>query len=40
MGAYVNGRLYNAAAWLIVAAVSALSLLLVATTLFPGIAGR
>ncbi|HEV3469546.1 MAG TPA: Nramp family divalent metal transporter [Pyrinomonadaceae bacterium] len=34
MGAYANGRLYNAAAWLIVAAVSALSAILVATTVF------
>jgi NRAMP (natural resistance-associated macrophage protein)-like metal ion transporter len=34
MGAYANGRFYNAAAWLIVAVVSALSAVLVATTLF------
>jgi NRAMP (natural resistance-associated macrophage protein)-like metal ion transporter len=34
MGAYANGRLYNLAAWLIVAVVSALSLVLVVTTLF------
>ena len=34
MGAYANGPLYNAAAWLIVALVSALSATLVATTLF------
>jgi len=40
MGAYANGRLYNTAAWLIVLVVSALSLLLVLTTLFPGIAGQ
>ena len=32
MGAYANGRLYNAAAWLIVAVVSALSAVLVVKT--------
>ncbi|HEX8921786.1 MAG TPA: divalent metal cation transporter, partial [Pyrinomonadaceae bacterium] len=37
MGAYVNGPLYNVAAWLIAMIVSALSLLLIAETLFPGI---
>jgi NRAMP (natural resistance-associated macrophage protein)-like metal ion transporter len=39
LGAYANGRLYNLVAWLIVAAVSALSVTLVAATLFPGLAG-
>jgi NRAMP (natural resistance-associated macrophage protein)-like metal ion transporter len=34
MGAYANGPLYNAAAWLIVALVSALSAALVVTTAF------
>jgi Mn2+/Fe2+ NRAMP family transporter len=34
MGAYANGRVYNAAAWLFVAVVSALSLSLVVSTLF------
>lgn len=34
MGAYVNGRVYNAVAWLTVFVVSALSLLLVVITLF------
>ncbi len=34
MGAYVNGRVYNAVAWLTVIIVSALSLLLVVVTLF------
>jgi NRAMP (natural resistance-associated macrophage protein)-like metal ion transporter len=36
MGAYANVRLYNAAAWLIVAVVSALSAVLVVTTVFGG----
>ena len=36
MGAYANGRLYNAAAWLIVVVVSALSATLVVTTVFSG----
>ena len=36
MGAYANGRVYNAAAWLIVATVSALSVTLIALTIFGG----
>jgi NRAMP (natural resistance-associated macrophage protein)-like metal ion transporter len=37
MGAHANGRVYNAASWLTVAVVSALSLLFIATRLFPGL---
>jgi NRAMP (natural resistance-associated macrophage protein)-like metal ion transporter len=37
MGAYVNGPLYNVAAWLIAMIVSVLSLLLIVATLFPAI---
>lgn len=37
MGIHVNGALYNAVAWLIAIIVSALSLLLIAATLFPGL---
>jgi NRAMP (natural resistance-associated macrophage protein)-like metal ion transporter len=37
MGAYVNGRLYNVAAWLTVIVVSALSIMLILVTLFPNI---
>jgi NRAMP (natural resistance-associated macrophage protein)-like metal ion transporter len=37
MGAYTNGPVYNVAAWLIAIIVSALSLLLILTTLFPAI---
>jgi Mn2+/Fe2+ NRAMP family transporter len=37
MGAHVNGRVYNAASWLTVAVVSTLSLLFIATKLFPGL---
>src|SRR6185295_15523525 len=37
MGAYVNGRLYNLAAWLTVIIVTALSLLLILATVFPGV---
>jgi Mn2+/Fe2+ NRAMP family transporter len=40
MGQYVNGRLYNLAAWLTTLIVSALSLLLILTTLFPGVFHR
>lgn len=36
MGAYANGRVYNAAAWLIVAVVSALSVTLIALTILGG----
>jgi len=36
MGAYANGRVYNAAAWLIVALVSALSVALIGLTMFGG----
>jgi Mn2+/Fe2+ NRAMP family transporter len=39
MGANVNGRVYNAASWLTVVVVSALSLLFIATKLFPGLFG-
>jgi NRAMP (natural resistance-associated macrophage protein)-like metal ion transporter len=37
MGAHANGRVYNAASWLTVAVVSAVSLLFIATRLFPGL---
>ena len=37
MGAYVNGRLYNFAAWLTAVIVSALSILLIVVTLFPNL---
>ncbi|HVF87333.1 MAG TPA: divalent metal cation transporter [Pyrinomonadaceae bacterium] len=37
MGAYANGRVYNATAWLMVIIISTLSLLLVVTTLFPNL---
>jgi Mn2+/Fe2+ NRAMP family transporter len=37
MGAHANGRVYNAASWLTVAVVSALSLLFIATKLCPGL---
>jgi NRAMP (natural resistance-associated macrophage protein)-like metal ion transporter len=37
MGAHTNGRVYNAASWLTVVVVSALSLLYIATQLFPGL---
>jgi len=36
MGAYVNGRMYNLGAWLTVIIVTALSLLLILATVFPG----
>ena len=36
MGAYVNGRLYNLGAWLTIIIVTALSLLLILATAFPG----
>jgi len=39
MGARVNGPVYNAASWLTVTVVSALSLLYIATKLFPGLLG-
>jgi Mn2+/Fe2+ NRAMP family transporter len=35
MGAHVNGPLYNLGAWLTAIIVTALSLLLILTTLFP-----
>ena len=37
MGAYVNGRLYNFAAWLTAVVVSALSILLIVVTLLPNL---
>ncbi len=37
MGDHTNGRVYNAASWLTVLVVSSLSLLFIATKLFPGI---
>jgi Mn2+/Fe2+ NRAMP family transporter len=37
MGANVNGRLYNLGAWLTVIIVTALSLLLILATVFPGV---
>jgi Mn2+/Fe2+ NRAMP family transporter len=36
MGAYANGRVYNAAAWLIVALVSSLSVALIGLTIYGG----
>ena len=39
MGARVNGPVYNAASWLTVVVVSALSVLFIATRLFPGLLG-
>jgi NRAMP (natural resistance-associated macrophage protein)-like metal ion transporter len=40
MGEYVNGPLYNIAAWVTTIVVSALSLLLILTTIFPGLISR
>jgi NRAMP (natural resistance-associated macrophage protein)-like metal ion transporter len=40
MGEYVNGRLYNLGAWLTAIIVSALSILLIVVTLFPGVLAR
>jgi len=40
MGTYVNGRLYNFAAWLTTIIVSVLSILLIIVTLFPKILSR
>jgi Mn2+/Fe2+ NRAMP family transporter len=40
MGAHVNGRLYNLAAWLTAIIVSALSILLIVVTMFPNILSR
>lgn len=40
MGAHVNGRLYNLAAWLTTIIVSALSILLIVVTMFPNILSR
>lgn len=37
MGSYVNGRLYNLAAWLTAVVVTALSVLYIMITLFPGL---
>jgi Mn2+/Fe2+ NRAMP family transporter len=37
MGVHVNGRLYNLGAWLTVIIVTALSLLLILATVFPGV---
>jgi NRAMP (natural resistance-associated macrophage protein)-like metal ion transporter len=39
MGAHANGRVYNAASWLTVVVVSALSLLFIVTRLFPSLSG-
>src|SRR5437868_143880 len=39
MGAHANGPVYNAASWLTVVVVSALSLLFIATRLFPSLIG-
>lgn len=39
MGANVNGRVYNVASWLTVVVVSTLSLLFIATKIFPGLFG-
>jgi Mn2+/Fe2+ NRAMP family transporter len=38
MGAQVNGRLYNIAAWATAIVVTALSLLYILMTIFPGFA--
>jgi Mn2+/Fe2+ NRAMP family transporter len=40
MGAHVNGSLYNLAAWLTTLVVSALSVLLILTSIFPGLFHR
>jgi Mn2+/Fe2+ NRAMP family transporter len=40
MGAHVNGRIYNVAAWLTTIVVTLLSLLLIIVTLFPGLLYR
>src|SRR5215813_4229098 len=40
MGTYVNGPIYNAAAWLTAIVVTILSLLYILVTLFPGIFGH
>jgi NRAMP (natural resistance-associated macrophage protein)-like metal ion transporter len=40
MGKHVNGPLYNLAAWVTAIVVSALSLLFIISTIFPGILGR
>ncbi|HEY3027104.1 MAG TPA: divalent metal cation transporter [Pyrinomonadaceae bacterium] len=40
MGKHVNGPIYNLAAWLTTIIVSALSLLLILTTIFPGVLHR
>jgi Mn2+/Fe2+ NRAMP family transporter len=40
MGRYVNGRLYNIAAWLTAILVTILSLLYILITLFPGVFGH
>jgi Mn2+/Fe2+ NRAMP family transporter len=40
MGRHVNGPIYNIAAWLTAILVTALSLLYIFITLFPGIFGR
>jgi Mn2+/Fe2+ NRAMP family transporter len=40
MGQYVNGRLYNLAAWVTTIIVSALSILLIITTIFPNLFSR
>jgi len=37
MGEYVNGPIYNLAAWLTTIIVSALSILLIVTTMFPSL---
>jgi len=40
MGRYVNGPIYNIAAWLTAIVVTILSLLYISITIFPGIFGR
>ncbi len=40
MGGYVNGPVYNMAAWLTAIIISALSLLYIMATLFPGLVGQ
>jgi Mn2+/Fe2+ NRAMP family transporter len=39
MGRFVNGRFFNALSWVIVAALIVLTVILVVTSVFPGLAG-
>ncbi len=40
MGRFVNSRLFNGLAWIIVAALIALSIVLLISAVFPGLLGR